>query len=329
MDHGKIDPDLARRLMELRHRIELHKIPPSMLDESLNVAIWNVRDFGKKRRSKDAIHMIAEILYQFDLVAFIELGEDLTELRRVIDILGPYWSVVYNDAVPGTAGNRERVGFLYDKRMAVFNGFAAEADPKTERPKGKTPDGRRYDYQPEFNFWRSPYMASFRAGSFDFVLLATHIRWDAGNEDRRIAELDYLARWVDMRRRMKTVVDKDIIVLGDFNTPSQAADDKFFAALTGHGLRVPDALAKAGDSNFLGGKRYDHILIDPRETKTFTDNGGVLRFASPSDFKDLLPDVATAADFTYQLSDHFPVWAQINTNLDDERLDQIIAQAKP
>ncbi len=326
MDHGRINADLARRLMVLRDRIEAHEIPASKLDESLNIAIWNVRDFGKKRRSKDAIHMIAEILYQFDLIAFVELGENLADLRKVLDILGPYWDIVFNDATPGYAGNNERIGFLFAKRMVVFNGFAAEVDPKTERPTGTGADGRRYDYEPQFTFWRSPYMASFRAGTFDFVMVATHIRWDSGFEDRRIAELDYLARWLDKRRRKKTVVDKDMIVVGDFNTPSMDVDDAFFGALTGHGLRVPAALKEAGDSNLSGGKRYDHILHYPRETKTFTDHGGVLRFATKRNYRTLFPDIADAEAFTYQLSDHFPVWAQIDTDLDDERLEQIIAR---
>ena len=44
-----------------------------------------------------AIHYIAEILGQFDLVALVELRSDLTDLGRVLPILGQYWDVVYTD----------------------------------------------------------------------------------------------------------------------------------------------------------------------------------------------------------------------------------------
>ena len=32
----------------------------------------------------------------------------------------------------------------------------------------------------------------------------------------------------------------------------------------------------------------------------------------------------TKAEFTYQLSDHLPLWIQINTDVERERLDQIL-----
>ena len=71
MHHGDVSPDIAAGLLAIRKRIEAAKIPSSKLDESINVAIWNIREFGKKRRTKAAIHYIAEILGQFDLIALV------------------------------------------------------------------------------------------------------------------------------------------------------------------------------------------------------------------------------------------------------------------
>ena len=58
MHHGDVSPDIAAGLLALRKRIEAAKIPPSQLDESINVAIWNIREFGKKRRTqgRDPLH---------------------------------------------------------------------------------------------------------------------------------------------------------------------------------------------------------------------------------------------------------------------------------
>ena len=68
MHHGTISKPIADGLLELRSRIEKGGIPSSKLDETLNLATWNIREFGKKTRSEAAIHYIAEILSQFDLI---------------------------------------------------------------------------------------------------------------------------------------------------------------------------------------------------------------------------------------------------------------------
>jgi len=99
MNHGNISLNTAKGIKALRKRIEgqKQKIPSSKLDESLNVATWNIREFGKKRRWTESIHLIAEIISQFDLVAITELRSNLGDLRRVLDVLGPYWDVIYSD----------------------------------------------------------------------------------------------------------------------------------------------------------------------------------------------------------------------------------------
>ena len=94
MHHGDVSPEIAQGLLSLKKRIASAKIPPSQLDQTINVAIWNIREFGKVRRTEAAIHLIAEILGQFDLVALVELRNDLTDLGRALAILGPSWDVV-------------------------------------------------------------------------------------------------------------------------------------------------------------------------------------------------------------------------------------------
>lgn len=124
MFHGNMPLETALGVKELRRRID-GAVPPSKLDETLNVATWNIREFGRKRRWSASVHLIAEIISQFDLVAIVELRSSLVDLRRVRDILGPYWDVVYSDYTQDFAGNWERFGFVFDKRAAVFTGLAA------------------------------------------------------------------------------------------------------------------------------------------------------------------------------------------------------------
>lgn len=326
MHHGNVSPQIAQGLLALKNRIASAKIPPSQLDESINVAIWNIREFGKSPRTEPAIHYIAEILGQFDLVALVELRDNLEDLGRVLPILGPSWNIVYSDWSADAGGNRERTGFLYDRRAVRFNGLAAEVDAPREK--------NATEYLAKQSFWRAPYLCSFRAGNFDFIALATHTRWGNSREGRE-AELQMLADWIKERFQSKAVEDHDLIVLGDFNIPK--INDSLFKALTSSGLQIPDVLVnlKAGDepvpgSNLGKDARYDQILHLPTLKKRFTNKGGTLDFfGSDAKIKDLFPGMnLSPLEFSFQLSDHFPVWVQIDTDIDGERLNQIVQNGK-
>lgn len=326
MHHGAVSPQVAQGLLALKKRIAAAKIPPSKLDETINVAVWNIREFGKARRTEAAIHYIAEILGQFDLVALVELRSDLTDLERVLLILGPSWDVVYSDWIDDAGGNKERTAFLFDRRAVTFNGLAAEVDA----PRGK----KGTEYLATQSFWRAPYMCSFRAGNFDFIALATHARWGDSIKGRQ-AELQMLADWIDTRFEDTFVEDHDLIVMGDFNVPK--IGDRLFKALTSRGLQVPDTLVnlRAGDqviggSNLGKDARYDQILHLPTVKKRFSNEGGTLDFfGSDASIKVLFPDKAyTREKFSFQLSDHFPLWVQIKTDIDGERLNQIVQDGK-
>lgn len=312
MFHGKIPPAVAKGLKVLRQRIGAAQIPPSKIDETLNIATWNIRELGKKRRADVAIHYVAEIIGQFDLVSVVELRDDLTDLGRILKILGPYWRAVYSDMIPDAGGNRERLGFVYDKRAVAFTGLAAAANP----PRRKVGT----EYVPEFTWWRMPYMASFASGNFDFVVITAHVRWGASAAERE-TELASLAEWIDLKRRQRTVEDKDLIVMGDFNIPSRRSS--LFRTITAKQLELPRALAALEFGTDLAkGKRYDQIFHYPIYPENFTNAGGVLDFYA-GDHRPLFPDLSKT-QFTYQVSDHLPLWLQLNTDIDGQVLDQII-----
>jgi hypothetical protein len=326
MHHGPVTPEIAKGLLALKERIDTAKIPPSQLDQTINVAIWNIREFGKVRRTLPAIHYIAEILGQFDLIAIVELRKNLEDFGRVMPFLGPTWDVIYSDWIQDFGGNDERVAFLYDRRAVTFTGLAAEVDaPRIKKAE---------EWLASRSFWRAPYMASFRSGNFDFIAIATHTRWGDSLPARQ-AELELLAEWIDIRFKSEYVEDNDLIVMGDFNIPK--VDDPLFKALTSRGLLIPACLKelRVGDrvirgSNLGTDARYDQILHMPSMKQRFTDEGGALDFfISDARIKELFPSKDyTRQQFSYQLSDHFPVWAQIKTDIEEQRLNQIIQNAK-
>jgi hypothetical protein len=321
MIHKNINQQIGEGLQELRKRIYSDRVPASELDETLNIATWNIREFGKVERTEAGIHYIAEILSQFNLIAIIEVRDNLTDMYRVMDILGSNWKVMFSDFNTDSAGNRERIAYLYDTRVVTFTGLAAESDPY--RTKNKDTG----EYLSTVDWWRSPYMASFRAGNFDFILLAAHIRW-GDKPASRIPELKALSEWVDKRSSEKYTIDKDIIVMGDFNIPK--LDDELYKALIGETLKTPDKLREVPGTNLAKTEHYDQILHNARYTKSFTNIGGVLDFYQ-GDWRALFPakdypTIKTKKDFTFQISDHLPLWVQIDTWVDDEQLDQFLAQ---
>jgi hypothetical protein len=316
MFHGNVSLEIAEGLKLMRKRIETAKIPPSKLDETLNIATWNIRELGKKKRSEAAIHYIAEIIGQFDLVGIVELRDNLGDLNRILPILGPYWDVVYSDVIPDAGGNRERICYIFDSRAVRFNGMAAEASP----PRVK----RGTEYIADDSWWRSPYVASFKSGNYDFLAFTTHVRW--GDSDAaRLKEIQGLANWLGAKIAEKNAEDNDIIVMGDFNIPSR--NNPMFAAITSTGLQLPKALiADEFGTNLARDKRYDQILHFPRFADSFTNAGGVVDFYV-GDHTPLFPDL-TKLEFTFQMSDHLPLWIQINTDIDGFVLDQIIQRRR-
>jgi hypothetical protein len=312
MDHSNVTPQVAAGLLELQKRIKAAKILPSKLDETLNLATWNIREFGKKKRTEAAIHYIAEILGQFDLIGVTELRDDLTDLKRVLDVLGPTWRAVYSDMIPDRGGNSERIAYVYDKRAVTFNGLAAEANA----PRSK--EGT--EYHAKIDWWRAPYMASFRSGNFDMVLITAHIRW-GDSDDERIPELQLLADWVDAKAKDAKHEDKDIFILGDFNIPKRG--DALFKAITSKGLESPKALIGLEfGSNLERNQCYDQILQRPIYPDNFTNDGGIVDFYS-KDIEPLFPGMEKTK-FTYQMSDHLPLWMQINIDIAGQQLEQLI-----
>lgn len=136
-------------------------------------------------------------------------------------------------------------------------------------------------------------------------------------------EIQSFSDWVDLKRRQKHVEDRDFFVTGDFNIETAA----MYSALTSKGFVAPAALRKAEyGTNLAKDKRYDQILHFPIYDDSFMNKGGVLDFYTGGT-SALFPGMSKD-DFTYQMSDHLPLWVQINTDNDGHQLDQIIRAKK-
>ena len=319
MRHGSLDRETALGLKELRRRLEEdgNRVPASILDETMNLATWNIREFGRRQRLEKSLHYIAEVIGRFDLVALTEVRRDLSELLRVMEFLPPFWDFIISDYGGDRAANKERVAYVFDKRVVQFTGLAAEADPPRKR-------NRQGQYKSQFTWWRAPYIASFRSGNFDFVIVTVHLRWGSG-EKERLAPLKELAKWASKRSRDDGGFDRDILVVGDMNIPSR--DSVLFKAVRRYGLRLPKGLAELGKTaagtNLSRKATYDQILHHATNPNRFTDRAGVVDFYM-GDHKPLYPEIDSRHKFTFEISDHLPLWIQLDTWIEDERLDSML-----
>ncbi len=321
------------------------ELPTRTLKNTLLLATWNIRDFGNedKRATEDgqnqpgprleeSYYYLAEIIAGFDIVAIQEVNS-LSALRRVMRILGPSWDYLTTDINPAKSGNDERMTFVYDTRKVIFTNMVGQV--VTEEDK---------------QLVRTPYYATFQSGWFKFTLCTVHILYgDYEDTSERIREIDDIAGFLS-RRVERT--GENIILLGDFNILSR--EDATFEPLNNHGWTVPLDYK----SNVKKNKAYDQIAfkVKPHELKRGPSrpNAGAFDF-----FKTLLRnkdwqtyyDIAAATGRpmnswdntlnwpdnsrtltrdeyyrqwrTWQISDHLPLWLELEIDFTDNYLTRI------
>lgn len=327
----------AAGLLSLRRKLR-KEIPPRTVEETLLLATWNIREFGRNKmfgpRLDESIQYIAEIINHFDLVAIQEVKENLGDLRKLIRVLGDWWEYIVTDVVAGGAGNTERIAFLYDTRKVRFDHVAGEVTLPEE--KGK--------------YWqlaRTPFLCTFRTGWRRFALCSVHIYYGESKplDKRRLKEIEklsaFLAEKNERRQKDDNGEPESIILLGDFNIFD--TNDKTFQALENNDFTVPIV----GKTNLGEDKYFDQIAFhDPRNLLwpkvrdvpiKNVPRTGVFRFLQcvfrDQDLKSYDPEMfqTCGAKYknnknkeafykkwrTFQISDHCPLWVELRIDFSD------------
>lgn len=266
--------------------------PPTTEGDVLRVAAFNIQVFGKTKAGKpDVMDVLARTVREFDIVVVQEV-RDATEsvadtfLDRINSDDGPRYAMVEGPRV-GRTSSKEQYVIYYRPSTVEFLSSLTVADPDDV-------------------FEREPLAATFRAGEFDFTLVAIHIKPDDAE-----AELAALAD-VAGSLLADNSSEQDIILLGDFN-----ADCRYFDEDDGaHPLRAPefnwliendwDTTTSATDCT------YDRIIV-PEATaggEYIDGSAAVFYFDSEYGLED--------EDFVRRVSDHYPVFAEFETVLPDD-----------
>jgi hypothetical protein len=183
---------------------------------------------------------------------------------------------VVSDVTEGSAGNQERMAFLFDRRKIRFSGVAGEiVIPPIEDKNGKI-------IAPAEQLARTPTIVGFEAGWFRFMLSTVHIFWGKGIAEypARVAEIKALAEFLRMRSEDKKAWSRNLILLGDFNIFAADPDNAAYRAITQNGFIIPPALQDIPPTN-VGKKRrfYDQIALKVRDNNlALTGRGGVFDY---------------------------------------------------
>ncbi len=316
------------------------QLPPKTLDRTMLLGTWNIRELDSTKygqRDDEAYLYLAEVISHLDLVAVQEVREDLKGLQRLTDTLGPMWRSIVTDVTEGSAGNGERMAFVYDSRTVRFGGLAGELvlPPLAD---GTAP----------MQVARTPFMAGFVAGWSRFQLATVHVIYgsDAPENERRVSEIREIAAFLRRRTEDRNDWARDLVLLGDFNIV--APQDLTMRALTDEGWMVPEELQRIPGSNVPKDKTYDQIALrsEPERRHRFETTGHAGVF-DPFECVYRLQDEDLHAPAmgqayrvsrtgtprneqqrrryyhewrTFRLSDHLPMWLEVRTDYTEEYL---------
>ncbi len=325
---------VVERLTSLRQG--LRRIPQKQLDQNLLVATWNLRDFGGRRlnpepRLPESYYYIAEIIDRFDIVALQEVNEDMRAFEKLRRILGNQYNFIATDVTEGRGGNGERMVFVYDKRKVSFLNIAGEVVlPPLRDAEG---DPRAILTQ----FARTPFVVSFQCGWLKFDLCTAHLYYGDSSgpgKERRVAEVRALGAFMAARAERH---QSNVFILGDFNVVGP--NDPTWKALEESRFVMPPGI-RDFRTNMALDKYYDRIaFLSPRNQVSFVAEGGGGSFDYRDHvFRDTEEDEAhyrgigrafqpgseyagSYKDWkTWQMSDHLPLWVQIETDFADKYL---------
>ncbi|GAA1115566.1 hypothetical protein GCM10009582_11150 [Arthrobacter flavus] len=305
-------PPLNGVQKELAHfGVALDKNIPSKTATNLLIGTWNLRAFGGLTRSWEstrgdspkrnwhAVACIAAVSSRFDVIAVQEVRRDVTALRTLMTMLGPTWKFMTSDVTEGSAGNSERLTFIYDTDRVQVSGLVGEIvlPPAADGPVEQ--------------FARTPYAAGFTRGEVDFLLTTVHVLWGA-SPAQRLPEITGFAQWMRDWADRPNDWNQNLFVLGDFNL--DRIGNPLFEAFISTGLwpptelnNVPRTIFDASGANHF----YDQIawFSEPDgtsllESMTYTGRAGHFDF-----LPHLYPDL-TRNEVSWRISDHYPLWAE-------------------
>ncbi len=196
-------------------------------------------------------------------------------------------------------------------------------------------------------FARTPFLLSFQSGWLKINLCTVHIYYGSESNvnklEQRRSEIEKLTEALANKAKSEFKLDKESFlgVLGDFNIVGK--DHATMEALESNGFEIPEALKNIPGSNVKRDKAYDQIafwkpsrVTDYARLKivganTFDFFEHIYRAQDEAEYRardanenGLKPGTSFNTWRTYKMSDHLPMWVELQTDFSEEYFDKII-----
>ncbi|TRO56823.1 hypothetical protein E2P71_01815 [Candidatus Bathyarchaeota archaeon] len=259
--------------------------------DTVKLAAFNVQIFGETKREKtEVMNTLVQIVRQFDVVLIQEI-RDASEttapffLDAINAVDGPEYAYIRSERL-GRSTSKEAYAYFYNTESVQYLASTA------------------FVYNDVNDvFEREPYIASFRAGGFDFTLIGIHTKpEDAYNE---MGNLTIVFDYVEGMGP-----ERDIIALDDFNADGSYYDeDSLDNLLTDYGYFW--VIGNEVDTMTKTDWTYDRMVM----TDYTYSSEYILNSATVYRFDTIYGLNQT---FTEEVSDHYPIYAEFSTNLPDD-----------
>ena len=261
--------------------------------KTASIAAFNIQIFGQtKSQKEDVMAALTKIVREFDIVLIQEIRDASEQtipnfVEEINQLESPQYSFVRSERL-GRTSSEEAYAYVYNTETIQFI------------------QGSDYVYNDVNDvFEREPYIAGFKAGNFDFVLVGIHTKPDdAYNE---IGNLTLVVSSIQTRNPN----EKDVIIMGDFNADGSYFDEDDTSNLfkaSGYNWLITNDMDTMVKTDYT----YDRIVILDTTFNHEYNAGSAQIF-----YFDQVYGLNNQT-FVAEISDHYPVFAQYKTNLVDD-----------
>lgn len=260
---------------------------------TIEIAAFNIQIFGRAKRQKEYVMTaLVRIVREFDIVLVQEIRDSSEQtapyfLKRINELEGTKYNYIRSERL-GRTTSKESYAYFYNSETVDFI------------------QGSDYVHNDVSDvFEREPYIANFRSGNFDFILVGVHTKPDdAYNEIGNLTSVVSFIQEVSLG-------EKDIIVMGDLNADGRYFDEDDvsnpFSASGFYWIITNDMDTMTGtdytyDRIVLLNATWNHEYIDGTASVFYFDQKYGI-------------DNATIVS---EISDHYPVFAEYRTDLADD-----------
>jgi uncharacterized protein (TIGR03437 family) len=262
-----IGPEIDARLAQLRRERSPAPLPEIPNDRDalpadwLGVLSWNIQVGGtsptpgaaRPPMVQAALRSVFGGTYQLLAAQEISNGETAEYLRTML----PGGSTVWKSSFIDSTDSMDNA-FWYRDTLFLRDSFLLLTTDRTDSSGRVIADDSRALHP--------PHVAQYEVGDFDFTMITLHLTFAEGDTGESVREfrlvLDYLEWYFN-----QTDHDPDVVICGDFNTPSVLSGE------TGrNGLTLDEVLDR--DPRFQTGERRFVVTVHEATSRSTAANGG-------------------------------------------------------